>query len=184
MYDWTVRHKASAASAKGLWDFGANLLPENNTMGDFGALENMLRIHRKETVIKVHCCIDMCVGFFNPTHKSLAGRVDLMNAHRTSCPRCGKPRYVWGTKNTPVRYFWYLPIKFWLQDLFAKGDLVPHMANDLDPQSFPDGHVRRCTHTHTHRLSNAHAQNKQCTHTHTKYAQNKQCTHTHKICTE
>jgi hypothetical protein len=142
LYDWQVRHKATNAAAKGVWDFGANLLPENNTMGNFGDLEAMLKLHRAETVIKVHCCPEMCVSFTNPTHHSLAGRLDLMNAHRTVCPVCGAARYVHGTKK-PVRVFWYMPLKFWLQDLFAKGDLVPHMANDLDPKSYPDGHVRR-----------------------------------------
>ena len=142
LFDWQTRHKASNAAASGVWDFTSNLLPEDNTMGDFGALEKMLKVHRDETVIKVECCRNMCVAFRNPTHPSLAKRMDLRNAHRTVCPVCAEPRWLQGTK-TPVRVFYYLPIKFWLQDLFAKADLVPHMANDLDPANYPDGHVRR-----------------------------------------
>jgi hypothetical protein len=111
-------------------------------MGNFGELEKILDLHRSETVLRIDCCRDMCVAFWDPTHPTLRKDMSLMNSHRTSCPKCGQARYVHGTK-TPVRVFWYLPIKFWLQDLFAKGDLVPHMANDLDPATFPDGHIRR-----------------------------------------
>ena len=125
-----------------MWDFGANILPENNTLNNFGDLEKMLKTHRRETTKKVHCCRNMCVGFFNPTSPRFAHRLDLMNEHRTQCPVCGQARYVHGTKK-PVRWFWYLPVKCWLQDLFAKGDMVRHMANDLDPAKYPDGHVRR-----------------------------------------
>ena len=119
-------------------------------MGKFGDLEKVLAIHRNETVQKIHACRNMCVAFWDPTHPSLRKDLSLMNAHRTLCPKCGEARYVHGTQ-TPVRVFWYLPIKYWLQDLYAKGDMVPNLANDLDPRSFPDGHVRRYTHTtHTH----------------------------------
>jgi hypothetical protein len=118
------------------------MLPETNTLCDFGELEKVLKLHRAETVVKVECCRNMCVGFFDPTHPKFAHRMDLKNAHRTRCPVCNEPRYLDNTK-TPVRVFYYMPIKFWLQDLYAKGDLVPHMANDLDPTNYPDGHVRR-----------------------------------------
>jgi hypothetical protein len=142
LLDWSTRHKAHQTATNGVWDFGKSLLDADNNLGNFGELEKLLDIHRAETVLKVDCCRNMCVAFWDPTHPTLRADLSLRNAHRTTCPVCGQARYVHGTK-TPVRVFWYLPIKFWLQDLFAKGDLVPHLSNDLDPKSFPDGHVRR-----------------------------------------
>jgi hypothetical protein len=140
--DWSTRHSATNVAASGVWDFGESLLPEDNNLGAYGDLEKVLKKHRAETVIRVDCCRNMCVAFWDPTHPLLRKDLSLLNAHRTSCPKCNQARYVYGTK-TPVRVFWYLPIKFWLQDLFSKGDLVPHLFNDKDPSKFPDGHVRR-----------------------------------------
>jgi hypothetical protein len=142
LVDWQTRHRANNVAASGVWDFGASLLPEDNQMGKFGQLENMLQLHRAETVQMIHACPNMCVAFWDPTHPTLVNRMELRNAHRTSCPECGAARYEEGTSK-PVRVFWYMPIKYWLQDLFSKGDLVPHMANDIDPAKYPDGHVRR-----------------------------------------
>jgi hypothetical protein len=140
--DHQTRHRTNNVCAAGVWDFGKAMLPEDNTMGTFGKLEGMMEKHRFDTVQVIHACRNMCVAFWDPTHHTLRNRLDLRNAHRTVCPVCGEDRYEIGTKK-PVRIFWYLPIKYWLQDLFCKGDLVPHMANNLDPTKFPDGHVRR-----------------------------------------
>jgi hypothetical protein len=142
LIDWQTRFKANNVATSGVWDFGSGVLPDDHNMGKFGRLENVLKLHRAQTVQVIHACPNMCVAFWNPTHRSLTHRLDLMNAHRTRCPKCGQARYEHGTKK-PVRIFWYMPIKYWMQDLFCKGDMVPFMANDLDPTKYADGHVRR-----------------------------------------
>ncbi len=144
--DWSTGKKITSAAAKGAWDLtGIMREEEAAALPPYSRLESMLQKHREQTTVRVDCCVNMCIAYWNPTHPDLQ-TPDTMNAHRRVCPVCNEPRYITDPKTKkqiPRRIFFYLPLRYWLQDLFAKPDLVPEMANDLDPQSFPDGHIRR-----------------------------------------
>lgn len=145
--DWATRHKANGVTAKGAWEFGHYMRTSEDgpTLPKYSQIEKMIKKHREETTIRIDCCINMCIAYWNPTHSALQTYA-TMNAHRSICPKCDEPRWIIDprtNKKVARRFFFYLPFKYWLQDLFAKADLVPAMANDIDPQSYPDGHVRR-----------------------------------------
>ena len=67
---------------------------------------------------------------------------EYKNAHRTRYPQCLEKRYLSDGK-TERRKMYYFPFKEWYQDIFTKPDLSRHMANDLPPEEYPSGHVRR-----------------------------------------
>lgn len=117
------------------------LLPGENNMGTYSKAKTILRSHRDDTVEKIDCCVNMCVAYFDCSSPELQSR-DFQNSHRSFCPECGEKRYCQDGK-TPRRYFFYLPFHHWLQDLFMKPDLHPHLLNDIGPMCFPDGDVRR-----------------------------------------
>ena len=43
---------------------------------------------------------------------------------------CFAPRWLDGV-SVPAKTFWYLPIKYWIKDLWKRKDLARHLANDI-----------------------------------------------------
>lgn len=138
---WKTKNKATDTSTAQMWSFMRTLLPENDTMGTFSKAKTILKAHRRDTVEKIDCCPNMCVAYFNCSSTELQSR-SYQNAHRSFCPKCGEKRFLPDGK-TPKRYFFYLPFRHWLQDLFMKPDLHPYLSNDTDTSYFPDGDLRR-----------------------------------------
>jgi hypothetical protein len=139
--DWVSAHKSTKSSASDMWQFIRTLLPSNDTMGAYQSLRKILKYHRMETMEKVHVCVNMCVAFTNPKSQELSG-AEFQNADETQCPVCQEPRYL-ADGDSPRRVVYNHPIKFWLQDLFNRKELVPYLLNNIPPKSFPSGHVRR-----------------------------------------
>lgn len=48
---------------------------------------------------------------------------------RSCCPVCFAERWINGV-DIPAKTFWYLPLKFWLQDLWRQKPISKHLAND------------------------------------------------------
>lgn len=141
VFDWKSKHKATKSSSSDMWDFIRTLLPPNDSMGTYASLKSILNYHRMETMKKEHVCVNMCVAFVNPQSKELSGE-EYQNADKQYCPVCFQPRYL-ADNVTPRRVVYNLPMKYWLQDLFNRPDVVPHLLNNLPPTMFPSGHVRR-----------------------------------------
>jgi hypothetical protein len=146
--DLSTRQKLNGVTGKGVWEFGDFMRgPLDMPYPKHSKIERLLKKHREQTTIRVDCCINMCVAYWNPTHPDLHGP-KYFNAHRSVCPNpeCMEPRYIIDPKSKKKiarRFFFYLPFKYWLQDFFTRPALIPSMANDLDPESYPDGHIRR-----------------------------------------
>jgi NAD-dependent dihydropyrimidine dehydrogenase PreA subunit len=140
-FDWVSRHQSTKSSASDMWDFIRSIIPPDDTMGTYASVQAVLKNHRMETMQKTHVCVNMCVAYVNPVSKELQGE-EFQNADEDTCPVCTEPRYL-ADGCTPRRVVYNLPMKFWLQDLFARRDVVPHLLNNLPPTNFPSGHVRR-----------------------------------------
>lgn len=139
--DWVSKHKSTHSSASDMWDFIRTILPPGDKMGIYQSLRKILKYHRMETMEKVHVCVNMCVAFTNPKSQELSGP-EFQNADADNCPVCDQARYL-ADGETPRRVVYNHPIKFWLQDLFNRADIVPYLLNNLPAKSFPSGHVRR-----------------------------------------
>jgi hypothetical protein len=139
--DWIAKHRSTHTSASDMWDFIRTIIPESDTMGTYNEVRKIVKTHRLETMEVVHVCVNTCVAFIDALSPELQGS-EFQNSTATSCPVCEEDRYL-ANGETPRRVTYVLPVKFWLQDLFAKADLVPFLYNDLPPASFPSGHVRR-----------------------------------------
>jgi hypothetical protein len=140
----------NGVTGKGCWEFGDYMRgpdTRDTAFPKYSQIERLVKKHREQTVIRVDCCINMCVAYWNPTHPQLQDP-KYWNAHRSVCPnpKCREPRWIIDPKSKKRiarRFFFYLPLKYWLQDFFTRAELVPSMANDIDPESYPDGHIRR-----------------------------------------
>jgi hypothetical protein len=139
--DWQTTNKSTIQSAKDIWEFTRSLFPAGNELGEFQEVMSILRRHRLETLQTIPVCVKMCVAYWNPTHPKLQGR-EFMNAHRTKCPVCDSNRYL-ADGITERRRIYYFPFKEWMQDMYTKPDLSQFMANDMNLDAFPSGHVRR-----------------------------------------
>jgi hypothetical protein len=149
LLDWMTAKKVSRAAAEGAWDFGCFMRgkPEGDmpALPKYSKIEALVKKHREETTMKIDCCVDMCVAFWNPAHPKLQ-HPEFQNADKQACPRCKEPRFIEDPKTgkkVARRSFTYLPFKFWQQDLYAKSDLMQDAANDRCPSTYPDGHIRR-----------------------------------------
>jgi hypothetical protein len=138
--DWMITNKQTIQSTKDIWEYTRSLFPVND-MGEFQEVMAILKRHRLETLRKIPVCVNMCVAYWNPTHPKMQDR-EYMNAHRSKCPVCGSARYL-ADGITERRRIYYFPFKEWMQDIFTKPDLCTAMDNDLLPEAFPSGHVRR-----------------------------------------
>jgi hypothetical protein len=49
---------------------------------------------------------------------------------KSCCPKCSEPRWLNGV-DEPAKTFWYLPVKYWVKDLWRQKGLGRHLANDL-----------------------------------------------------
>jgi hypothetical protein len=161
VFDWMTSTKGSLLQTKDIWEYTKSLFPSDNNMGGFQSVMAILKKHRLETLKTIPVCVNFCVAYWNPTHPDMQGR-EFRNAHRTCCPKCDQDRYLSDGK-TERRRMYYFPFREWYQDLFTKTDLMQAMENDLDPASFPSGHVRRsdgwrrkvnCTHSQYNRTHN------------------------------
>ena len=146
--DWMTKAKTSKTAALGAWDYArfTNPSPDGGpVLPPFATVDRLVQKHRNETMLRVDCCVDMCVAYWTPTHPKLQQPAHA-NEKLIFCPVCSKPRYILNPKTNEMvaqRQFFYLPFKYWQQDLFTKKEMIPSMANDLSPEQYPPGHVRR-----------------------------------------
>jgi len=141
VFDWMTTNKETISSTKDIWEYTRSLFPAENGMEGFQEVMTILKRHRLETLQTIPVCVNMCVAYWNPTHPKMQGR-EYKNAHRTKCPVCDQARYL-SDGVTERRRIYYFPFKEWFQDIFAKPDLSHFMDNDMLPEQFPSGHVRR-----------------------------------------
>ena len=136
--DWMTKHRATIGQTDDLWKHVTSLFPQDNELIPWSKIMAITKAHRKQTVEKMECCVNMCVIYnWEPTHPLLKDyKLHQGNSHRTSCPVCKEERYALGV---PRREFFYLPMKEWLQDLYKREDLIPLMQNDIAPTMFPSG---------------------------------------------
>ena len=141
VFDWMTTNKETIKSTKDIWEYTRSLFPVDNEMSGFEEVMTILKRHRLETLKTIPVCVNMCVAYWNPTHPRLQCR-EYINAHRRRCPQCNEERYL-SDGTTERRRIYYFPFKEWCQDIFTKPDLSRFMANDMDWDAFPSGHVRR-----------------------------------------
>lgn len=147
--DWMTANKATETSAKHVWNLIRTLVPDTN-LPEWGILHSLLQVHKRSCLEKIDSCVCGRVAYFNPVNDELSNRqfADLDECPFEDCLDMDgnrNKRYVLNEKNVqvPRNFFYYLPIGVWLEDLFKRPDLVPHLYNDLPAGNFPDGHIRR-----------------------------------------
>ena len=141
VFDWMTTNKETIKSTKDIWEYTRSLFPVDNEMSGFEEVMTILKRHRLETLKTIPVCVNMCVAYWNPTHPQLQSP-EYWNAHRKRFPQCNEERYL-SDGTTERRRIYYFPCKEWCQDIFTKPDLSRFMANDMDWDAFPSGHVRR-----------------------------------------
>lgn len=62
-----------------------------------------------------------------------------MSAGKSCCPVCFEQRWLNGI-DIPAKTFWYLPVRYWVKDLWARPGLGDHLANDIPGRP---GSIRR-----------------------------------------
>jgi hypothetical protein len=140
MFDWIQRNKATDIAANTMWDYMRSLLPDDSPVRSSQQMKDALKIHIEATVRRYDVCVNMCTLFTDLIHSKLHHLNDN-NSKRTVCKICGEARYL--SCGKPRRILYYLPIKFWMQSLFNRTDLVDHMTCLDDPAAFPKGYLRR-----------------------------------------
>lgn len=141
VFDFVAKHTATISASSDLWDMIRSIIPPNSNMKTWSTVKSLIETHRMETMRVVPVCVNMCVAFTNAESPELQGD-EFQNANATVCPVCKEPKYL-ADGVSARRVFYHLPFKFWLQDLYSKPDLVAMLANDIHPEHYPKGHVRR-----------------------------------------
>ena len=110
---------------------------------------------KDRTVVRVEICPNDCIAYYDSVH--LTGSYRTRNSHRTACPICGvrltitDPR----TKRViPAKVIYHFPIQHFVQSLYTRPDLVPHLWTDCG--DFEEGHIRRSRGFKAKMLENPH----------------------------
>jgi hypothetical protein len=82
------------------------------------------------------------VIYYDLQNEKLKELFPYCQERRTICVFCGESKFLPGT-STPRKYFYHMPMQFWLKDLYRRPDLVPHMHIDACPSSTPKGSLQR-----------------------------------------
>jgi hypothetical protein len=158
MFAWIGRHKSTDASAQDVWGMLGLLLPKEHNMPSYSYAKGILESYLERTMEVIEICpCDRTAywDFQSPPLKHFA------NSHRTRCPRrgCGLSRQVsvktpYGWRLLPRKVMYYMPLKYYLQNLFRNKSLVPHLHHDSGEQ--PPGSVVRSRGFHEKVLANEH----------------------------
>ena len=106
-------------------------------------MKSILKSYKDETVIKIDCCVNNCVAFWDADRPELSR---YKYAHLMVCPNplCREPRYIMNNRRRMSRnHFFYFPLAKYFESLFKMTDIVPLISNDLDPSLYAPGHLRR-----------------------------------------
>ena len=158
MFAWMGRHKATDASAEDVWGMLAMLLPKKHNLPSFHYAKNILEMHLARTMEVIEICPCDRTAYWDFESAPLRS---YNNSHRTRCPRkgCNLSRYVdvktpYGLRSLPRKVMYYLPLKFWLQNLFRNEALVRHLHHDRGEQ--PSGAVVNSRGFHEKITNNPH----------------------------
>ena len=139
--DWMTKHKATEVSTKDLCSMVPMICPGAATH-IYQTAASALQCFMHRRVLKIDVCICGHTAYFDAVSPQLS---HVVYSSLDTCPRCGEPRYFTDEDGAlkARAVFYYMPVKGWLTDLYARVDLVPFLRNDLPPESFPPGHMRR-----------------------------------------
>ena len=148
--DLMTKHKATDAVAKDLIALLNTLVAKENHMPTFYMMQSLLKRHMagsadgktSPAVEKIEVCVNMCIAFRDSLLPLKKDSPLHQHAHRTYCPECLENRYL-DDRRTPRRVAYFLPCISYFQDLFMRPDLARHLKNNISPQMFPSGHIRR-----------------------------------------
>jgi hypothetical protein len=158
MFAWMGRHKATDASAEDVWGMLGMLIPKDHDLPSFNYAKTILEQRLARTMEVIEICPCDKTAYWDFKSAPLQG---YNHSHRTRCHRkgCGLSRNVdvktpHGLRSLPRKVMYYLPLKFWLQNLFRNKALVPHLRHDSSDQ--PPGAVVHSHGFHEKVINNPH----------------------------
>ena len=141
--DWMCMHKATQTATQHMWSILKLCFPEkdNHRTTTYAKIMAFVKKHRLETMEKVEMCPCGATIYRDSSNALLQKLYPHCGAHRTRCQKCGKSRYTKSKK--PWKHYYYFPVRYWLQDLFMRPDLVEYLRTDVDTRTFPSGSIQR-----------------------------------------
>jgi len=144
--NWLGVSKAPWVSGQDVWTITETVC-QRVDFPVFGRVKKLVKDYLDGRMVRIGMCTKGHVAYYDCTHPKLQAP-QFQNADEDCCRVCGEAKYLPLIRLpdgscAPRQYlkeFYYLPIKHWLQDLFRRPDLAPHLANDAVGQP---GSVRR-----------------------------------------
>jgi hypothetical protein len=142
--DWISSYRPSLNSSNHVWSWLRATAPagSNEAMGPHSRIMKFVQQHHLLTCKKIPMCPCGKVIYYDLENEQLKTLFPYCQTRRTICAICGESKYLPGT-TTPRKYFYHMPMQFWLKDLYRRPDLVPHMHIDGCPSGTPTGSLQR-----------------------------------------
>lgn len=135
MLDWMAAHKVNHTVSAAIWSKLALVCPPNEHLGVYSKVRKLMELHENSSVFAWDACPAGCM-----VYKDFGGSLaHHQYADLDACPypSCGLPRFVRaGGVVKACHTIYHLPIAGYIQDLFARPDLVPYLKNtpgEFDP---------------------------------------------------
>jgi hypothetical protein len=149
---WMTKHKVTDSATKDIWQFVRGLCGTNIDL--YKLAKHALRAHLAGTLERIDCCVNDCMLYYDCKHPTLRAIKDQRgtplyynNEKRSFCRHCKQLRRLPATKageeGKARKTLYYFPLAAYFRDLYARPDLVAHLANDHDPSQYPEGSLQR-----------------------------------------
>jgi hypothetical protein len=149
---WMTKHKETDSSTKDMWKMVRAICGTRIDL--YKLAKHALKAHLAGTLELIDVCVNDCMMYHDCEHPTLRAIKDAEgiplyynNEQREFCRHCTEVRRLpptkEGEKGKPRKTLYYFPLAAYFRDLYARPELVPHLANDHDPSNYPEGSLQR-----------------------------------------